>query len=293
MRTVLIAHADDPLNAEGLARWLSSFTDLAGLIVLHEPRQRLWRRIRRELRRVGLFRLLDVLAFRVYSRLFLRNRDRAWEQERLAELCASYAPLTKATEVLHTPSPNSREATAFVQRLSPTLMLARCKSLLKPAVFEAPSCGTFVMHPGICPEYRNAHGCFWALARGDLARVGMTLLRIDRGIDTGPVYGYYHCDYDEAVDTHNIIQHRVVFDNLDRLQGKLEEIVAGRARPLSTAGRASGEWGQPWLTAYLKWQRQAQRRRAAWRSRSCITTSSSLAAMTPAVSPVPVPPATS
>jgi len=293
MRTVLIAHADDPLNVEGLACWLASFTDLAGLVILHEPAQRLWKRIRRELRRVGPLRLLDVFAFRLYSRLFLQRRDRDWEEERLAELCAAYPPLTKATEVLHTPSPNSREATAFVRRLAPTLMLARCKSLLKPAVFEVPACGTFVMHPGICPEYRNAHGCFWALARGDLGRVGMTLLRIDRGVDTGPVYGYYHCDYDEAVDSHNVIQHRVVFDNLDRLRGKLEEIVAGQARSIDVTGRASGEWGQPWLTAYWAWQRQARRRRAAWRLRSCTTISSSLGAMTPAVSPVPVPPGTS
>jgi len=40
----------------------------------------------------------------------------------------------------------------------------------------------FVLHPGICPEYRNAHGCFWALVNRDLARVGVTLLRADRGV---------------------------------------------------------------------------------------------------------------
>src|SRR5436309_328007 len=30
-----------------------------------------------------------------------------------------------------------------------------------------PARGTFVLHTGICPEYRNAHGCFWALARSE------------------------------------------------------------------------------------------------------------------------------
>ena len=51
------------------------------------------------------------------------------------------------------------------------------------------------MHPGICPEYRNAHGCFWALANRDLNKVGMTLLRIDKGVDTGPTFGYYTYPY--------------------------------------------------------------------------------------------------
>jgi folate-dependent phosphoribosylglycinamide formyltransferase PurN len=291
MRTVLICHADDALNRDGLARWLASFSDLAGVVVIHEPRQRLWRRVRREWRRVGFWRLLDVFAFRLYYRLALRDRDRAWEEARLAELRAAYPELTPATEILHTPSPNSPEAVAFVRRLAPDLTLARCKTLLKPAVFEAARSGTFVMHPGICPEYRNAHGCFWALARGDLGRVGMTLLRIDRGVDTGPVFGHYRCDLDEE-DSHIVIQHRVVFDNLARLRAKLQEIADGRARPVDTAGRASAEWGQPWLTAWWAWRRQA-RRRAAWRSHCSTTTLSIPGATTPAASPAPAPPATS
>src|SRR5205085_2687458 len=132
MRTVLICHADDPLNAEGLARWLASCTELAGLVVLHEPAGRLWRRRKREHRRVGALRLLDVFAFRLYYRLFLRRRDGEWERQKLAELCAAYPPLSETTKVLHAPSPNTPEVEAFVRGLAPDLTLARCKTLLKP-----------------------------------------------------------------------------------------------------------------------------------------------------------------
>ena len=116
------------------------------------------------------------------------------------------------------------------------------------------------MHPGICPEYRNAHGCFWALAENDLDRVGMTLLRIDAGVDTGPVYAYYGCAYDELRESHIVIQDRMVFDNLDSLRAKFEEIHAGSAVTLDTTGRASHAWGQPWLTRYLGWKRAAKKR---------------------------------
>jgi len=90
----------------------------------------------------------------------------------------------------------------------------------------------------------------------------MTLLRIDAGVDTGPVYGYYTCEFDEANESHVVIQSRVVFDNLDTLRAKFEEILDGQAQTIDTKGRESREWGQPWLTAYLRWKRAARRRSA-------------------------------
>ncbi|WP_157605095.1 formyltransferase family protein [Schlesneria paludicola] len=259
-RTVLICHADDDLNREGLARWLATTTELVGVVILEEPAKRMRRRIQREIQRVGLVRFLDVLAFRVYYKLFLAKRDHAWERTTLDQLCVQFPPLGPSTRILHAPSPNSKEVEQFLQSLTPDIVIARCKSLLKESVFTIPKSGTFVMHPGICPQYRNAHGCFWALAQNDRGNVGMTLLKIDKGIDTGPVYGYYRSEFDETQDSHHVIQHKVVFDNLDALTAKLNEIQAGRAAPLSTQGLPSGEWGQPWLTAYWKYLRDARKR---------------------------------
>jgi hypothetical protein len=259
-RTALICHGGDRLNREALARWLASFSELALIVELEEPKQRLWRRVRREVKRVGPLRFPDVLAFRLYYRLTMAARDRAWKERMLAALLDRYPPLPASTRIIRASSPNTDEVRRALREAAPDLMLARCKSLLKASVFSVPRAGTFVMHPGICPEYRNAHGCFWALSRGDLERVGMTLLRIDRGVDTGPVFGYYHADFDEQSDSHIVIQYKVVFDNLDALAAKLAEIQAGRARPIETAGRESAEWGQPWLSAYWSWRRAARRR---------------------------------
>jgi Formyl transferase len=259
MKTVLICHAGDRLNETGLARWLASFSDLAGIVVLHETNRRAWKRIRREIKRVGIARFADVLAFRLYYRLMHAAGDRQWEEQRLTQICTDYPQLSTLIRVLHTSSPNSKEAQEFITRSTPDIVIARCKTLLKESVYTIPSCGTFVMHPGICPEYRNAHGCFWALAKDDFEHVGMTLLRIDKGVDTGAVYGYYRCDFDNVKDSHTVIQHRVVFDNLDSLRKKLEEIYSGHAHTIDTAGRASAEWGQPWLTRHLLWKWKARR----------------------------------
>ncbi len=260
MRTVLICHHDEPLNRFGLSRWLASFSDLVAIIDLHEPPGRLWRRVRREMKRAGFLHFLDVLAFRLYYRLALAKRDREWTEQRLSELRAQYPEIPPTCRVLVTPSPNSPECLSLLRELQPDIIIARCKSILKKDIFRSASTGTFVMHPGICPEYRNAHGCFWALAENDRDRVGMTLLKIDEGVDTGPVYGYYGCSFDETTESHLVIQDRMVFDNLATLRAKFEEIQEGSAETINTSGRRSRTWGQPWLSRYLKWKGAARKR---------------------------------
>ena len=257
---VLICHEEERLDRDGLASWLASTMRLAGLLIIRDRRARRWRAARREWKRVGPLGFLDVLAFRAYARLASARRDARWQTEQIERLRGRYPADLSGVRRLIVSSPNSTEAKAFLREVQPDLAIARCKVLLTPETFDIPKAGTFVLHPGICPEYRNAHGCFWALANRDLDRVGMTLLRVDSGIDTGPVYLHATCDYDERSDSHIVIQHRAVVDNLDAIGRTLTAIArGGDVRPVDTGGRRSAVWGQPRLSHYLRWKRAARR----------------------------------
>lgn len=216
-------------------------------------------RIKAQVRRSGVWRLLDVLALRLYYRLAHASSDRRFEQDTVTALVKRFGP-APAVPVLQTSSVNAPETVAFLQRCRPDFVIARCKTLLKPAVFQVPAQGTYVLHPGICPEYRNAHGCFWALSSGDLERVGLTLLRIDAGVDTGPIYGYFTYPFDERRETHVRIQQRVLSENLDAIRDRLLAAVSGHAERIDTSGRSSAVWGQPWLSAFARWKWAARRR---------------------------------
>lgn len=257
MRTLLICHHDNPLNRDALPGWLASFSELVGIVVITETKGRRLRRLRFEWRRSG-WRTLDVFAFRLYHRLAFARRDRRWIESKVTDLRTRYPPPGPAVPVHHTSNPNDEGTRGFLCGAAPDLVVARCKTLLRREIFDIPAAGTFVLHPGICPEYRNAHGCFWALVRRDLDRVGATLLRIDQGVDTGPVIAYYRTAIDERTESHVVIQHRVVLDNLDEIATQLEAVVEGTARPVDTSGRQSMAWGQPRLSDYLSWKRAAR-----------------------------------
>lgn len=212
------------------------------------------------MRRVGFLGLLDVAAFRGYVRLVLSRRDAAWKAGELARLKTAYPARLDAVPRLVVATPNAPDAKAFLERLRPDLAIARCKVMLRPEIYGIPRVGTFVLHPGICPEYRNAHGCFWALVNGDRERVGMTLLKVDAGIDTGPIYLQGSCEFDEHRESHIVIQYRVVTENLEAIGRTLLALSRGEdVRPVPTAGRRSAAWGQPRLTDYLRWKRAARR----------------------------------
>ncbi len=260
MRTLLICHEGADLDRQGLVRWLASFSAFTGTVVIREPIARRRKRIKREISRVGIWRFADVLAFRAYYRLVHAAADARWEAAALERLRSRYPGLPDTPELVVS-SPNAPETEEFIRRLQPDLVIARCKTILKESVFSIPRFGTFVMHPGICPEYRNAHGCFWAMASGDRDNVGMTLLRIDKGVDTGPVFGFFRVEADPARESHVVTQHRTVLDHLDAIRAVLLDVAAGRATPIDTKGRRSAEWGQPWLSAYLR-ARWRQRRRS-------------------------------
>ncbi|MFN3652963.1 MAG: formyltransferase family protein [Armatimonadota bacterium] len=258
-RSVLICHQGYLLDQEGVSRWLGSFSDLVGVVLLEEGAQRTRQRIGREIRRSGVLGFLDVLAFRAYYRAFLASRDRQWERAVVSDLRARFSHVPPCANVLRTDSVNSAECVDFLRGCRPDFAIARCKTLLRPEVFSVPARGTYVLHPGICPEYRNAHGCFWALAQRDTERVGLTLLRIDHGVDTGPVYGYFGYPFDERRESHVVVQQRVLVDNLDPIRDRLLAAVSGQAEPVDTSGRPSRAWGQPWLTAYLRWKLAARK----------------------------------
>jgi hypothetical protein len=257
VRAALICSESSPFNRRVMPARLASFADLVGIVVIRDRPRSLWRRVRSEWRRSRL-RLLDVLAFRLVYRLRWAKKDRRWIADRVAaELRASAFPDDVA--VHETFDPNTPETRRFLESLALDFAVAACKTLLRPEIFNVPAHGTFVVHPGICPEYRNAHGCFWALSRRDLDRVGATLLRIDEGVDTGPVFGYYRPAYDELRESHVVIQLRSVYDHFDRIAADLGRVCRGEASPVDVSGRPSAAWGQPRLTDYLRWRRAARR----------------------------------
>lgn len=139
------------------------------------------------------------------------------------------------------------EATAALLRdLQPDVIITSGCPILKPEIFGLARLATINVHWGIAPTYRGENTLFWPLYYGDAQNIGVTIHRIDAGIDTGPILAHGFAELTPE-------------DDEDTLTVKAAQ-VAGRLLPgilerIETAGAAEGFAASEKGTLYLGRQR--------------------------------------
>jgi methionyl-tRNA formyltransferase len=75
------------------------------------------------------------------------------------------------------------------QRADVAVVIAYGRILIQE-VLDAPVHGCVNLHASILPKLRGAAPITWAIARGD-AETGVSVMKMDAGVDTGPVYSIH------------------------------------------------------------------------------------------------------
>ena len=162
---------------------IREFGDVRILVEQKEPRGLF---LKRRARRLGLLAVAGQLAFVASLAPLLKRLSR----RRIAEIAASNnldlrrGNLDQAT---HVDSVNSSEALEWLKREQPAVVVVNGTRIIAHRILEATGATFINTHCGITPEYRGAHGGYWALYRGDRENCGVTVHLVDPGVDTGDI----------------------------------------------------------------------------------------------------------
>ncbi len=105
----------------------------------------------------------------------------------LVQSAVKRAALGLGLPVLQPPSLKQPEAVAELSALRPDIIVvAAFGQILRRAVLELPPLGCLNVHASLLPRWRGASPANAAIAAGD-AETGVTLMKMDRGLDTGPI----------------------------------------------------------------------------------------------------------
>lgn len=202
------------------------------------------------IRKIGICRVIDQVILLGYVKLF-ENRQ---NQRRLISIFndAPFEKVEAQIATLCTEDVNSRQVLDFLGFINPDLIVINGTSLLQKQYMEAFPGKILNLHVGITPEYRGAHGGFWALYNEDMENLGVTVHMVDKGIDTGAII------FQERVqiavdDTLNMIvsrQQKIGVDLLLKAVRTFEE--SGSLQGCTREGSSSRLYYSPGLSHYLR-----------------------------------------
>lgn len=167
-----------------LAHRIAATVPLAALILEsgRSARRRKLARLRRKLRWWQVPRAAaDLLALALYGR---------WQgahTRRFVRRALDTGEYPAAGERLAVDDVNEPACRALLERLRPEVLVVYGTSLLRAPLIAALEGLILNIHTGIVPAYRNVHSELWAYLRGDLGRIGVSILHLDESVDGGAV----------------------------------------------------------------------------------------------------------
>lgn len=103
-------------------------------------------------------------------------------------------PLTKFRNINRPPSTE-----ALKEAELDWLFIIGWSQIARPPVLDCPREGVIGMHPTLLPEGRGRAAIPWAILKG-LRRTGVTMFKLDEGVDTGPILAQHEIDMHPGMD---------------------------------------------------------------------------------------------
>lgn len=150
------------------------------------------------------------------------------------------------------------DVVAKIAAARPKLIVVAAYGLILPkAVLDIPESGCLNVHASLLPRWRGAAPIQQAILHGD-AKTGISLMRMDEGLDTGPVYATSELEIG-ADETAGELHDRLAILGGELLVQKLPEILSG-----TLEARAQDESGATYAgkirkrDASINWSSSAQ-----------------------------------
>jgi len=160
----------------------------ADLTVVVEERESRVVFLRRRVRKLGLLTVAGQVLFQIWGNIGARRAaSRVREIADSAALDSTPMPPGSYQRIA---SANDPSAAFLIVTAEPDVIVVNGTRILSRALLDtigAMPVTVLNTHAGITPAYRGVHGGYWARARGDMTRCGVTVHMIDAGVDTGAI----------------------------------------------------------------------------------------------------------
>ncbi len=162
---------------------------------------------KRRLKKIGYIKLLDQLIFISTFSKILSYFSKKRYSEILKINNLSNFPVDSFKKVFVV-SVNELSTIDLINSFNPDIILLSGTRILSSKFINSINCQIINIHAGITPYYRGVHGAYWAYLNKQSNLAGVTLHRVDKGIDTGKVLGHkiIQVQYNDNFSTYPLLQ---------------------------------------------------------------------------------------
>jgi len=206
--------------------------------------------LKRRLKKLGWRKVLGQILFVKLLTPYLRRESAKRKTAILREYGMIEASIP-AELVVDVSSVNDEQTISLLQKLSPSVVVVNGTRIIEEKVLNTTS-GVFLnTHVGMTPLYRGVHGGYWALAAGDPEHCGVTIHKIDRGIDTGAVVAQtmIRPTSTDNFSTYPLLQ---IANAIPKLKDAVHNALSGTLTTLPAWTGKSKLWSHPTAWEYLR-----------------------------------------
>ena len=218
--------------------------------VIREEKPALAGFLKRRIKKLGFSTVFGQLLFSAAIVPVVSRQSRRRIQQIISsnKLNTSEIPSDKVTEV---PSVNSDLTIAELKRLSPAVVVVNGTRIIQEKVLGCVDAVFLNTHAGITPMYRGVHGGYWALASGDASNCGVTIHKVDKGIDTGSIVAQATISptAEDTFSTYPLLQTAKAIPLLEKA---VNDARTGRLVTIAPQFSKSQLWSHPTAWQYLK-----------------------------------------
>lgn len=205
--------------------------------------------LQRRVKKLGLLTVAGQVGFVSLIRPILVRESHS----RVAEIKQNFqlngTPIPESVTI-RVSSVNTPETATLLRDLQPDVVVINGTRIISKRTLESIPVPFINIHAGITPLYRGVHGAYWALVERNREACGVTVHRVDTGIDTGGILGQKLI---EPVREDNFVSYPLLqlASALPLLKDAVEGVFNGKATSLQPPNGASRLWSHPTLWGYL------------------------------------------
>ena len=218
--------------------------------VIQEEKPSIKKLIKRRIKKLGIVKVLNQILFQVLipKMLMFFSKERIEEIKNNSSLKNESVSKTILTEVT---SVNSIECLNLIAEIRPDVIIVNGTRIISEKILISTNALFINTHVGITPEYRGVHGAYWALRNNDIENCGVTIHKVDAGIDTGDIISQENI---KLTKKDNFVTYPFLQSSraIDRIKKALKSIKKEELETYKKVKKSESKlWYHPTFTGYL------------------------------------------